>query len=472
MEVCVDLGWDQGRAIGQAPGFDGTGHMVSPAERPATKTAGIWLLVVVGTSRCTGPHAEPDGSIVDADSAVDVDLPSEVDLGVEPAAPAPPEPPQSPILLPCPPGWREVVDTETGLETCDPWPEGGPQSCPGVDEAHFPGEAGCVRVGVACSPESDWAVDLPEPSLFEGEILYVLAGAGEGGLGSREQPFGTIAEALELATPGVLVAIGKGTYDEALELQDEVTLHGACVAETLLTCTEPTEGSGTVTVRGQQVVLRNLRIGGGGAGLVLAEDVAAEARVEAVIVDEAEGAGIVVRSGGGLVAEDLVVRDTASSQTDQTGGYGLIARLGARVDLRRAAFEQNRVVSLLVSDPGTVLTLEDVVVRDTLSQQSDSLWGMGLNMSAGATATILRSAFERNKDAGVLAAEADTELILEDVVVRETSSREADGFFGDGIYLLLGAAGTITRTLVERNCGAGVTIRQMGAQAVLADVVV
>ena len=122
----------------------------------------------------------------DGDGDVDGDVDGDSDADFEIAEPEPPAPPEPPVLTPCPEGWREVpADGPDGIATCDPWPEGGPDEC-GDDEAHFPGEPGCTRIGTAC-PEGDWAEDLPT----DREVVYVLAGAPEGGGGSRDAPFGS-----------------------------------------------------------------------------------------------------------------------------------------------------------------------------------------------------------------------------------------------------------------------------------------
>ncbi|HJK99449.1 MAG TPA: hypothetical protein RMF84_19640, partial [Polyangiaceae bacterium LLY-WYZ-14_1] len=59
-----------------------------------------------------------------------------------------------PVAWTCPSGWRS--DSEGGLVTCDPYPEGGPEECP-EGEADFLGDtgggAGCVSIGRACGSE-------------------------------------------------------------------------------------------------------------------------------------------------------------------------------------------------------------------------------------------------------------------------------------------------------------------------------
>jgi len=63
-----------------------------------------------------------DGGTPDAGGATD-------GAGVEPrVVPDPPSPVALPILTPCPPGWREVMDP-SGVIECDAWPESGHASC-------------------------------------------------------------------------------------------------------------------------------------------------------------------------------------------------------------------------------------------------------------------------------------------------------------------------------------------------------
>jgi len=47
-----------------------------------------------------------------------------------------------------------------------------------------------------------------------------------------------LPDALAAASSGTTVALGKGTYDDAVELPTGVTIHGTCVAETVVACSE------------------------------------------------------------------------------------------------------------------------------------------------------------------------------------------------------------------------------------------
>lgn len=181
-----------------------------------------WVLVAGACSGGTGDDATPDADVIAA-----------------------PLPPALPALAPCPPGWREVDDDPDAIPGCDPWPEGGQAGCAG-DEAHFPGEPACARVGRAC-PAGEWAEDLPATG-----VLYVRAGGAAGGVGTMAAPFGTIAEAIAAAAAGTTIALGKGSYSEAVQVPGSVTLAGACVAETTVAATTFVMSSGTITIGGSR----------------------------------------------------------------------------------------------------------------------------------------------------------------------------------------------------------------------------
>jgi len=232
-----------------------------------------------------------------------------------------PWPGSSPVVMnPCPEGWREVEDD--GVVTCDPWPEGGPHEC-ADDEAHFPGEPGCSRIGTAC-PERYWAEDLPEG----GTTMYVLAGAPAGGAGTQASPFGSVSEALDVAAEGTIVALSKGTFDEAVVLDTGITIWGACVEETVLTSSVPSTESGTVTVRGHDTVVRNLRLGGERPGVWL-DGSSLSVHLEDVVIERATQVGWFVGDSGRGTARNVVVRRTRPTG-DNFGDGGWKSTWGLR----------------------------------------------------------------------------------------------------------------------------------------------
>jgi hypothetical protein len=344
------------------------------------------------------------------------------------------DPVSPPVFTPCPAGWREVTDAETGTVTCDPWPEGGPHDC-AADEAHFPGEPDCTRIGDPC-PAGDWAEDLPSAG-----VLYVRAGAGSGGTGTRESPFGSVAEATAAATSGTTVALSRGTFDEAVVLPAGVALWGACVSDTVVASSAADETGATITAGGADTAVRNLQVGGERRGLqVLASGASLD--LHDVLVVGVVDNGVLVRGGGSLTAAGLVVRETRSRLSDGAGGRGLqVGRLAeepGEADISRAAFERNAELGVLATCTGTRLVLADVAIREGRGQEGDGAFGDGLWAQAGAEVVATRMAVERNREFGV-AAVRGADLTLADVVIRDTRGTggppDVEGEFGDGIQV-------------------------------------
>src|SRR5690349_14417774 len=107
-------------------------------------TRGTRALLVLLAAACVGPgDALELPGLARIGDVVTLDIAS-------PQAPQSPEPAQ---LTPCPSGWSEVPGPIT---SCEPWPLDAGSGC-AADEAHFPGEPACRRIGTACSATDDWA---------------------------------------------------------------------------------------------------------------------------------------------------------------------------------------------------------------------------------------------------------------------------------------------------------------------------
>jgi ribosomal protein S9 len=148
---------------------------------------------------------------------------------------------------------------------------------------------------------------------------------------------------------------------------------------------------------------------------------------------------------------DVLIRDMRSQESDKSGGMGLAASAGSQVTLSSARVERSRDFGLLAQDPNTKLDLHDVVVRDTQSQEVTKVRGDGLIVFGGAQGTLARAVFERNRTFGILAMDPDTKLDVTDVVVRDTQSQESDRVAGVGLVSALAAKVTLARGLFERN---------------------
>lgn len=410
----------------------------------------IVVAVLLVAAACGSGAAVPDAGL--ADAAPDAFL-----LAIDP--PAPPAPP---LLTPCPLGWREVAPVVDGdVATCDPWPAGGAPDC-AADEASFPGAADCARVGDPC-PAGEWADGLPASG-----VRYVRAGGAPGGDGTMAAPFGSIAEAAIGAPGGTVVALGKGTYDEVVAVPSGITLHGACVAETVIASTSPSQDLGTVEAVGDGGVVRNLRVTGGVRQGIRATSAGRSLHLDGVVVDTVFFAGMVAANGGRITGEGVVVRDTVAAP-DGSFGRGLVVQDAAAIVLQRAVIERNGEVAAYVSGAGASIELTDATIRSSRGKH-DGQRGNALMVQAGATATLTRVAIDDARDVALVAIQAST-LTLTDVVVRDTRPR-GDGTLGRGLAALSGAQVTGARLLFERNRDMGISAREAGTVITLSDVIV
>ncbi|MEM1415008.1 MAG: hypothetical protein AAGH15_08920 [Myxococcota bacterium] len=241
--------------------------------------------------------------------------------------------------------------------------------------------------------------------------------------------------------------------------------------------TEPPEEPGTPAA---EVVLRDVAVrdtlaresdGAGGRGVSV--QLGARLTLARGFVEGNRSVGVFA---GGARAEvqlnDVVVRDTKAQESDGAGGWGLGVVAGARLALARGLLEGNRDVGVFALDATTEVQLDDVVVRNTLPQESDGAGGRGLNVQTGARLTLVRGLVVGNQEVGVSAGGAEAEVRLEDVVVRDTLPRESDGTLGRGLNVEFGASLTFARGLVVGNRELGVSALGAGTEVQLDDVAV
>lgn len=241
-----------------------------------------------------------------------------------------------PVTRPCAAGWTRRESPAGAI--CDPWPEGGRPHCEGATAVR-PGESACTPIGRACPASGEFAEDLPVDALFVRE--------GAGGTGTREAPFGTLAEALAVASPGATIALARGALAVPLDVDVAVTLRGACAEETRLT--GPLTISAAVTLEDVTVTSASSAIVVQRGGLT----------ARGVVVGDHVGSGIDLRSAENVL-EDVVVR----------GGTGATATFEGAVHVVNATLEATRLVIEgragfgLTVDSRASLTLSDSVVAD------------------------------------------------------------------------------------------------------------
>jgi len=399
----------------------------------------------------TGCPGEPEGA-GDA-GAVDGALATDAMAVIAPERVAPP------MLGPCAEGWREVVGDPA---TCEPWPASGRKEC-ATGEAHFPGSAACETIGTPCT-EDPWASDLPA----EASVRYVRAGAAAGGDGTRDTPFATIASALVGARAGDVIALSKGTFDEAVTVPSGITLWGACTAETRVASSAPSSMLASVDLRGRDAAIRNLQIGGARLG-VIAQAATTAARLEGVLVTRAVGVGIAAANGATLTASDLVITDVAP-MPDGTFGRGIDIELGSSLDATRLVVARAHEFGVFVTNGGSSVTLGRAAIIDTFPSAADGTFGRAMRVEDGAVLEGSVLTIEGNADVSVSASRAGVVRIT-DAVVRDTQP-SASGGYGRAFDAYREGRIELGRVLVERNREVAINVDGPGSSMRLEDVVV
>jgi hypothetical protein len=348
------------------------------------------------------------------------------------------------------------------------------------------------------------------------DALHVDSSATPGGDGTASSPFVTIADALAtVGAGGATIALSKGTHVGGVRIDAPVTILGACVAETTLEVPSPSEDEATLTVRarialggvtvrgpapgidvaglGAHVTAVGLVIEGAAVyGVKVTDDATFEASNVAIRDTVADAAGtrghgvdvdggsialsrcelarntaraIYARGATTLVVEDALIRDTQSQPSDGLLGGAMDALGGVDARFSRTVFENNRDKNVRIDGEGTRLLLEDSVVRGGLPRVADDFFGFGIGVASGSTATVRRTTFENNRTVAVASQHPETELLLEDVVIRDTGANPADDLVGTGLDLQSGAHVTARRVLVTRATAQG--IRLTGESSVL-----
>ncbi|RLB50196.1 MAG: hypothetical protein DRJ42_19390 [Deltaproteobacteria bacterium] len=397
---------------------------------------------------------------------------SDADVGVDAGRVA--APPQIPWLAtgvpplaftPCPSGWREVSDS--GVTTCEPYPEAGAADCAAGD-AHFPGEAGCRPIGDPC-PSDDYASTLPTDAL----VLYVNPRASTGGDGARGAPFQDPSDVPwgSLAA-GTTVALAKGTYDDALEVPAGVAVVGACVAETIITGVAFEHLSVlAVTTAGEPALFRNLTIVDVPRVAIWARDGFA-LEVDGVLVERSKITGVLATASSSLVARNLVVRDTQHSSG--MFGRGVSVEGGSRLEGSRMIVEGSFDFGISAADRDSEVVLSDVVVRGTRPRPGDMSFGGGIGAGSRARIDATRVLVEANHDFGVASGGLETVVTLTDAIIRDTRppGEGSGGAGGAGIAVLDGGRAELTRVHAVGNHQIGIAISAPDTTAVLEHVVV
>jgi hypothetical protein len=309
----------------------------------------------------------------------------------------------------------------------------------------------------------------------DGDTVYVdAASIGVVG-GSEDRPFASIQEGLDAAgeAGGGRVAVAAGTYAEALVLDsshDGVQLAGRCAELVVLDAAGEdaerigiyAEGSFPDTVHWSVSALTVTGAPYAGVFVFGGQMELQDAR----LVENGGFGAIVLDDRGLLNLTDVDVLDTRV-WPDGSHGRGLSAEQGGHLQATRCRMQGNAAHGLMVAT-GSTATLTDVVVTET-APAADDPWGWGIEVREGSTLRAQRCSILDNREYGIAAYSAGTEVHLSEVDV--TNTRPAtDGTLGHGIQVQEGATLVAENCLVENNAAIGVVLSGVGTQVTLAGI--
>jgi hypothetical protein len=356
------------------------------------------------------------------------------------------------------------------------------EPCPKGQMA-VPGESSC-RLVAPCGA-GKWG-DIP----VDGATVHVDASyAGGSSDGSAQRPWSSIGAAVAAAAPGALIAIAAGSYVEDVLVEAPLRLVGVCPDLVELVATGAASSALSFRPASGGSELRGIAVTGNAVGIVvfgaqgaLLEDLwvhdtprrgiditgfgdQTSATVRNVLVEGTREDGIFVWGASATLA-GVVVRHTLPRTSDQTYGDGVSVLANtirpADVTIETSLVDENHDSGIYVV--GSRATLEGVVIRRTLPQASDGLFGRGISAepddvsSLAPTIAVTSSLVEDNYDYGVFASGAET--TLDGVVVRRTWPRQSDQAYGRPIgiqrYTNPNALAVIRSSLVEDGYGIGI----------------
>jgi hypothetical protein len=203
--------------------------------------------------------------------------------------------------------------------------------------------------------------------------------------------------------------------------------------------------------------------GAGGVALDLEDGAAAE--VERADIARSRGLAVFgIGAGTTLRLVDASVRDSGGGPAGGPTGRGLGVERAAVVEVERARFAGNEDLAAYASGASSTLRLTDVEILDTRSRSPDGLFGWGLGWALGAQGQATRLRLSGNHEVGVAAFDPGTVVRLADVEVRDTAERACadDACAGRGAGIGVGSYGggvlQLTRFVVAQNALCGVQL--------------
>jgi hypothetical protein len=264
---------------------------------------------------------------------------------------------------------------------------------------------------------------------------------------------------------GGILALAQGSYTAApilIQGDSQIALVGACAAQTVLQPSAASETAALVQLA-TQATLAELTITGNSPGIALQSS---GTHVHNVEVRGAVNFGVSLTEGDADLTKVSISGTRATAAN--AGGFGLSVTAGNAL-LTDVALVGNHGAGINVSGALAGVTGTGVVVLDTLASTSGT--GPGASVAAGAELLLTQAVLANNRDAGVLAQGAGTNLSLTDTFINGTQSATAGSLSGAAVFVSAGAQVTTSHLLATNNL-LGVRVAGADSAADLADSII
>lgn len=262
-------------------------------------------------------------------------------------------------------------DTDCGPGTIDVDGEcvpGGPDADNGgCGPGTIPSEQGCVP---AVSPADRRPCEGRFGPIAEDDADAVFVDAafdGSDQIGTADQPYTGIQDAVDAASDGAIVAVAAGTYTGAVTIGKPLSLEGRCAREAIIEGGVSVADTGDVAVRGFTISM-----GDPGIGAVNVQPIDQEYGLEIrfVLLTQSVGAGILMdNSVVDVLDSDVFMTTAAGANLDQLGS-GVIILNGSIFDIANSIVQMSGFQGIDITDafglPSAISTASDARSSGTI----------------------------------------------------------------------------------------------------------
>ena len=298
---------------------------------------------------------------------------------------------------------------------------------------------------------------------LDGDVYVDLAYDGGDSDGTRERPWTLIGYALSEVQDGGRVVLAAGEYDSGILFSKSFELVGRCASMVSIMGVRSGDFGATVLeAKGAvDIAVSDVRVAGPGMGAVIQGG--ATANLDRVWLTGSLGVGLLVTDPGTTVTVREVLIEAMETFSDGSFGMGIQASSGATLNLYQGAILDGRQTAVVVADPNTTVHMEDILVARTKSLPNGT-HGEGVQVTGGAQLSLLDVVIAETRDEGLLMRDSGTQVTGSRVVVANTQPIEAVTS-GVGIAVNIGAALSLEDSAVIGNRNIGLYVIDPGATA-------